>query len=157
MSLCAHGNVRRLRANALGAKAISYQSHWQFTLGRGKLRVFTGEPLPELLPRRQDLRPTYFRNGSIYAFFRRTVEETGSFYGRRCVPYLMPADRSINIDTLDDWQRAETFLRGTEGGRMSARCTNPPRQQQLFRGRGFNRNAIAMRGDHDEFTPKPQS
>jgi CMP-N-acetylneuraminic acid synthetase len=34
-----------------------------------------------------------------------------SIYGRRLVGYVVEADASVNIDTLDDWNLAETLLR----------------------------------------------
>ncbi len=88
-----------------------YNPHWQFTVEEGQLRVFTGESLADLIPRRQALTRTYVRNGAVYAFRRRCLEETGSIYGRRCLAYEMPVERSLNIDTLDDWRAAEEYFR----------------------------------------------
>src|SRR5690606_17734487 len=58
---------------------------------------------------RQELRPMYIRNGAIY-LTRRAVLRGGSFKGRDCRAWIMPAERSVNIDVLDDFERAEWEL-----------------------------------------------
>jgi CMP-N-acetylneuraminic acid synthetase len=41
---------------------------------------------------------------------RETLMERNSFYGARLLGYEMSADRSVNIDTLEDWLRAERLI-----------------------------------------------
>lgn len=89
---------------------LHYHPRWQFNVVDGELQIFTGEPWDELVPRRQELPVTYTRNGAVYGFYRRTWEEHGSFYGRRCLAYVMPAELSINLDTPEDWAAAEAAL-----------------------------------------------
>lgn len=73
--------------------------------GSGYLHVCKG---PGTYTRRQDAPQVLEYNGAVYVInpdsLRRMV--LGEFPRR--VPYLMPADRSIDLDTLDDWHRAET-------------------------------------------------
>lgn len=57
--------------------------------------------------RRQDARPAYKRDGTVYAFYRKTVSEHGSIYGRRVVPLIIPADESCELDTEPDWAEVE--------------------------------------------------
>ena len=68
--------------------------------------------LPEgtSVTRRQDARRAVVRDGSVYAFWRRTLRETRSIYGRDCRPLIVPAHESITIDTPDDWAEAERRL-----------------------------------------------
>lgn len=52
--------------------------------------------------RRQDCQPkAYIRNGSIYAFKRAAIMERGGkiFGHEHSVAYIMPAERSVNIDS----------------------------------------------------------
>ena len=63
---------------------------------------------------RQELRPMFLRNGAIYAT-RRDVVLSGSFKGEDCRGYVMPHDRSVNIDTLGDYRQAEWLLAGGRG------------------------------------------
>ena len=48
---------------------------------------------------RQDFKPkAYIRNGSIYAVKRDIIVNKLSKWGKKIVPYIMPDERSINID-----------------------------------------------------------
>ena len=62
--------------------------------------------------RRQDARPAYSRDGTVYACWRATVERYGSIYGDDCRPLIISAKESLSIDTPDDWQAAERVLVG---------------------------------------------
>jgi CMP-N,N'-diacetyllegionaminic acid synthase len=79
------------------------------------MRVEQGRLMPFLpqgaaIARRQDARVAYVRDGTVYAFWRRTLAEQGSIYGRDCRPLVLPASESITIDTLADWAEAERRL-----------------------------------------------
>jgi len=60
---------------------------------------------------RQDFGTVLWRNGAIYAMKRDVVMNGNSLYGARTVGYLMPEERSFNIDSLFDWQVTEGYLR----------------------------------------------
>lgn len=60
---------------------------------------------------RQELPRTYFPNGAIYAVRVPAFLETGSLLGRGAVPYVMPRERSLDIDDGHDLRRAEAALR----------------------------------------------
>jgi CMP-N,N'-diacetyllegionaminic acid synthase len=77
-----------------------------FEDGAGLLRLATGEEQP--IPRRQELPPAFHRDGSVYVTRRDVVMSGlgGSLYGRRLGGYVMP-DPGVNLDTPDDWERAE--------------------------------------------------
>ena len=61
--------------------------------------------------RRQDLPPVYRRNGAVYAMRTPAFLREGSMIGRNAAPYVMPAERSVNIDTEVDLALAEAMLR----------------------------------------------
>lgn len=80
------------------------------------MRVDDGRLVPFLaeggsVTRRQDARPAFVRDGTVYAFWSRTVRETRSIYGRDCRPLVLSARDSMTIDTPDDWNEAERRLR----------------------------------------------
>jgi CMP-N-acetylneuraminic acid synthetase len=66
---------------------------------------------PKEMLRRQDLPPVYIRNGAIYATLRAVVMEQNSMSGKVCRPYIMPEDRSVNVDSKLDLLLAEILLR----------------------------------------------
>ena len=74
----------------------------------GLLRPF----LPEgaAVTRRQDARPAYSRDGTVYAFRRATLERFGNIYGNDCRPLLVNAADSLSIDSPADWTAAERIL-----------------------------------------------
>ena len=66
----------------------------------------------ELESRRQDLTPpAYIRNGSIYAMTWEQITVKGSRYDKNTVPYIMPEERTINIDEPIDLELARILLR----------------------------------------------
>jgi CMP-N,N'-diacetyllegionaminic acid synthase len=78
--------------------------------GMAKLFV-SGEPVRNRINRRQDLPKAWVMNGAVYAC--RTGVLLGdhpSLYGDRVVAYPMPLERSISIDTAEDWVEAEHAL-----------------------------------------------
>ena len=69
----------------------------------------TGGPPTSI--RRQDVRPGYLRDGTVYAFRRSTVLTHGSIYGLYVQPLVIPRSESCPLDTPDDWLEAERRLR----------------------------------------------
>lgn len=76
----------------------------------GRLKPF----LPEgaRVTRRQDARPAYSRDGTVYAFRRSTIEQLGGIYGNDCRPLLIDTSDSLSIDSQADWDEAERLLAG---------------------------------------------
>lgn len=74
-------------------------------IDEGRLQPF----LPEgaRVTRRQDARPAYSREGTVYACWRSTIERTGGIYGQDCRPLLVDPRDSLSIDTEEDWVEAE--------------------------------------------------
>lgn len=76
----------------------------------GRLKPF----LPEgaRVTRRQDARPAYSRDGTVYAFRRSTIKQLGGIYGNDCRPLLIDTSDSLSIDSQADWDEAERLLAG---------------------------------------------
>jgi CMP-N,N'-diacetyllegionaminic acid synthase len=60
--------------------------------------------------RRQDLPETYLANGAIYAVYVKQFIRTSSLLPYGTIPYIMEADKSIDLDTESDFGRLESFL-----------------------------------------------
>jgi CMP-N-acetylneuraminic acid synthetase len=73
---------------------------------------------PKEMARRQDLPPIYIRNGAIYAVKRDVVMLGNTMSGVDCRAYIMPEERSVNVDSKLDLLLAEILLRplDTPGG-----------------------------------------
>lgn len=61
--------------------------------------------------RRQDLRACYVLNGAVYVARIDAFERAGTFLTGRTLGYVMPAERSVDIDDLADFDDAEATLR----------------------------------------------
>jgi len=60
--------------------------------------------------RRQDLPPVYALNGAIYLIKREALLAQKSFVVERTLAYLMPPERSLDIDTLWEFRLAELIM-----------------------------------------------
>ncbi len=80
--------------------------------GRGLATLFvTGEPVRRRINRRQDMPVAWTMNGAIYLFRTGVLfDAEPSLFGDRTAAYVMPADRGISIDDLEDWASAERAL-----------------------------------------------
>lgn len=63
------------------------------------------------LTRRQDAPPAWEYNGAVYVINPESVRRCGFGEFTRRLPYVMPKDRSIDIDTPTDWIVAETLMK----------------------------------------------
>ncbi len=63
------------------------------------------------MTRRQDVRPAYVRDGTVYAVRASPLSaSTGASTGPVCLPLIVEQERSVNLDSESDWQEAERRL-----------------------------------------------
>lgn len=79
-------------------------------IGKQLYRRGRGSDWYYLPHRRQDLRPVYIRDGTVYAFRRSTVTQYGSIYGQHVAGLVIPPDETCPLDTPEDWAEAERRL-----------------------------------------------
>jgi CMP-N,N'-diacetyllegionaminic acid synthase len=87
-----------------------YNPHWTFKVDEEEdtLYLTTGEK--SIIPRRQELPKAYVRNGAIYITKTNVLLNQKSIYGKSIAYHEMDEKRSINIDTMEDWHKAEAYL-----------------------------------------------
>lgn len=85
---------------------------WMFSLdGDGRMRSFLP---PEQRPaRRQDLPALYALNGAVYVARVDWLRQTRSFLTEKTLAYVMPPERSVDIDTAFDFQLAACLIEQT--------------------------------------------
>jgi CMP-N,N'-diacetyllegionaminic acid synthase len=90
--------------------ARSEQSpYWMYRLdARGRLQPLLN--LPPGITRRQDLPTTYTLNGAVYVARTGELRRSRTFMTSDAVAHAMPPERSIDIDTLDDFEAFERLL-----------------------------------------------
>ena len=83
--------------------------YWHFTIEQGgKLKSIF--PQNKLLINRQELPVTYMPNGALYIAKTKWFKKTKSFFTESTIAYIMPAERSIDIDSQLDFNYAELLL-----------------------------------------------
>lgn len=60
--------------------------------------------------RRQELPKAFVLNGAIYVAQSKWLSKQDSFVQEETVAYVMPQERSLDIDTLQDFQRAQFLI-----------------------------------------------
>lgn len=63
----------------------------------------------DYLQNRQALKKTYYPNGAIY-IFRKDILQKRQYYTENSFGYIMPRNRSIDIDSIEDFELAEFYL-----------------------------------------------
>lgn len=75
-------------------------------------RAWDGKPLKDMPKSSGEILKSYMPNPQIYAFKASNLfDGDGSFWGNSTYGYLMDEKYNLDIDTLDDWQRAEEKMR----------------------------------------------
>jgi CMP-N,N'-diacetyllegionaminic acid synthase len=85
-----------------------FNPHWVFEQKRGTLEIATGEK--KIIPRRQELPPAYYRDGAIYLTKTEVLLKKRSLYGEN-IGFIDTSDSVyVNLDTMEDWNKAENIL-----------------------------------------------
>jgi CMP-N,N'-diacetyllegionaminic acid synthase len=99
-------------SSCVSVTAVSQNPYWMYRVDERQTLM----PLLETLggiSRRQDLPPVYALNGALYIADVSWLRRNRGFMGNDTIAYVMPAERSIDIDSFADF---ETFRRSvTEG------------------------------------------
>ncbi|QTE23048.1 acylneuraminate cytidylyltransferase family protein [Polaribacter cellanae] len=87
-----------------------YNPHWVFEeKGDKTLQIATGEK--KIITRRQDLPKAFHRDGSIYVTKTNVLLEQKSLFGNSISYIESPKEWYVNIDTLNDWEKAEKIIK----------------------------------------------
>ena len=82
-----------------------YNPHWTFKINDNDyLELSTGKE--KIISRRQDLPMAYHRDGIIYLTKTNVLLEQNSLYGNILAYIESPPNFNVNIDTMDDWEKA---------------------------------------------------
>jgi N-acylneuraminate cytidylyltransferase/CMP-N,N'-diacetyllegionaminic acid synthase len=83
--------------------------YWMYRLGPDQRLT----PLLEVEPvsRRQDLPPVYAPNGAIYLVHIESLRRHRRFVTTESMAYIMPPERSVDLDNMLDWKLAELLFK----------------------------------------------
>lgn len=86
-----------------------YNPHWTFEVNQeGNLKIATGED--EIISQRQKLPIAFHRDGSIYITKTEVLLKEHSLYGKSIAYIESESQFYVNIDTLEDWEKAEAMI-----------------------------------------------
>lgn len=92
-----------------------YNPHWTFEVNPdGNLKIATGES--QIISRRQELPIAYHRDGSVYITKTKVLLKDKTIYGETTAFIESDAKFYVNIDTLQDWERAEEIIKKNRSG-----------------------------------------
>lgn len=90
--------------------AVEHHPYWMYRLEDGQLMPLMNHvKIPAV---RQQLPPVYRLNGVVDAVRTERVPESGALFQGKMKGYVMPAERSMDIDTEADLKNAELLLKG---------------------------------------------
>ena len=101
--------IERGAPSCVSVCEVDQSPYWMY-------RAAAGNKLERILPevdkvtRRQDLPPIYVLNGAIYIARIDWLRANSSFVGEETVAYLMPRERSLDIDTVQDFEIFRTMV-----------------------------------------------
>jgi CMP-N,N'-diacetyllegionaminic acid synthase len=87
------------------------QTHPHFALRLDNGARLLDLPRSQSYIRRQDLEPRYAANGALYLFRTSVFLKQRTFFPPGVYGYLMPPERSLDVDTVWDLQLADLILR----------------------------------------------
>lgn len=106
--------IERSAMSAVSVSEVHTHPYWMFTRdGEKRLQPLVSEQ-PKIT-RRQDLPPAYALNGALYLAQRDWLIEQRRFVGPDTLGYVMPRERSVDLDTPQDWGRVEYLIEQGNG------------------------------------------
>lgn len=92
--------------SVISCKRVPFPKEWIFDVDmNNKIIMKTDEDI-SMLPR-QKYKNSFIANGGIYVLRHSLVSMHKSYYFKNTIAYEMPEERSIDIDTLEDFKFAE--------------------------------------------------
>lgn len=88
---------------------VEHTPHWMYTIVEERLKPLTANG--NNVVRRQDAPKVYRLNGAVYVIGRETIMKENRVLGRNTKAYIMPFERSIDIDTELDFKLAELLMK----------------------------------------------
>lgn len=87
-----------------------FNPHWVFVEdGMNILKIATGDKT--IIPRRQELPKSFYRDGSIYLIKKEVIMQQNSLFGEKIGYVESNAENFVNIDTVKDWELAEQIIK----------------------------------------------
>ncbi|HEY6331992.1 MAG TPA: acylneuraminate cytidylyltransferase family protein [Blastocatellia bacterium] len=102
--------LNRKAESVVGVTPVSHHPYWTYRIGSdGSVTDFVHADRE--YGRRQDLPPAYASNGAIYLTAFKPLIESSTLAGNNTYGYVMPPERSLDVDTPWDLYLADLILK----------------------------------------------
>lgn len=96
--------------SVIGVVALEHPPEWMLSLDEaGRLQHYLEQPTE--LQNRQQYQSAYLPNGALFVLRRELIERQKSYYSDTTYGFPMPPERSVDIDSLADFEYAEYLMR----------------------------------------------
>lgn len=93
----------------------NFPSQFSFIINKKKITpLIKNNPLLKKETRTQDIQTTYRPNGAFYISKVKTILKNKNFFHGKLAGFVMPKNRSIDIDTFEDLQLARLYYKNTK-------------------------------------------
>jgi CMP-N-acetylneuraminic acid synthetase len=89
---------------------VTHHPYWMYKLENGEMKSFVDDIDINKYNRRQLLPPVYRLNGAVDVTWRKTILEKKLNYCGNMQAYIMPVERSLDIDTESDLKLLASYL-----------------------------------------------
>ena len=93
----------------IGVYEAPHTPYWSFKIEKGFLKPLFGKK--NLGMRRQDIETVYMPNGAIFISRPRDLYKNKGFISEKLLPYIMPLEKSVDIDNETDLLFAELLIK----------------------------------------------
>jgi CMP-N,N'-diacetyllegionaminic acid synthase len=96
--------------SVISCNQLSHPLDWIFSIDQHGIIERKNNKATDKLMNRQDSEPVYIPNGGVYIFKYTLLKENYNYYSDKSFAYVMPEERSIDIDTEIDFGFAEFLV-----------------------------------------------
>lgn len=106
---CLRLAIKQNASSVVSVNEPDTHPYWTYRLSEGQTLVRLVDAAP--VPRRQDLPTVVTLNGAMYFSDANWLRRSGSFVDAETLAFVMPRERSVDLDTPLDWKLAELLLK----------------------------------------------
>ena len=114
LELCYRGSAH----SAATVSEVDKPPQWMYLLEAGSARLRPLIGMPNRPTRRQDIPPCYALNGAVFVVAPQQLADGKDFISEDTLGYVIPAERSIDIDRPIDLLMAQTVLKAMKDGTL---------------------------------------
>jgi N-acylneuraminate cytidylyltransferase/CMP-N,N'-diacetyllegionaminic acid synthase len=101
---------RKKADSVISMTEANYPIHWNKLLKRDN-KIYPYSKYFDAISNRQVYEKTFIPNGAIYIFNYKKLTKSRNYYFKKTYAYLMPKEKSVDIDDIFDFKLAESLYK----------------------------------------------